>query len=127
MEVEHSSLKRDNESLLDSLHKEQDKSYKLLRDLHQSMQESKQLKQQSEDMRLEIDQLRGQLARAQEVDRENSRMQQEIIRMQSYIGEQEVMIEQHRERLREGERSMGMQVEQGRHMEAALEKARQDC
>jgi hypothetical protein len=65
--------------------------------------------------------------RAQEIDRENSKMQQEIIRMQSYIGEQEVMIEQHRERLREGERSMGMQVEQGRHMEAALEKTRQDC
>ena len=38
-------LKRDNESLLDSLHKEQDKSYKLLRDLHQAMQEGKALKQ----------------------------------------------------------------------------------
>jgi hypothetical protein len=39
-------LKRDNESLLDSLHKEQDKSYKLLRDLHQAMQEGKGLKQE---------------------------------------------------------------------------------
>ena len=38
-------LKRDNESLLDSLHKEQDKSFKLLRDLHQAMQEGKGLKQ----------------------------------------------------------------------------------
>lgn len=48
-------LKRDNESLLESLHKEQDKSYKLLRDLHQAMQEGKGFKQANEDIRQELE------------------------------------------------------------------------
>ena len=53
-----SSLKRDNEALLESLHKEQDKSYKLLRDLHQSMQDNKAQKQLIEEQRVEIEQLK---------------------------------------------------------------------
>jgi len=68
-------LKRDNESLLDSLHKEQDKSYKLLRDLHQSMQEGKSLKQQNDELRQEVEQLRIERHRMQDVDQDNGRMQ----------------------------------------------------
>ena len=49
--------------------------------------------------------------RMQEVDQDNGRMQQEIIRMQSYMGEQEVQMEQHRDRLREAERNLSIQVE----------------
>jgi septal ring factor EnvC (AmiA/AmiB activator) len=51
-------LKKDNEQLLESLHKEQDKSYKLLRDLHQHMQDGKALKGQLEEYKAELDQLR---------------------------------------------------------------------
>jgi hypothetical protein len=36
-------------------------------------------------------------------------------------------MEQHRERLREAERNLSIQVEQNRHLEAALEKSRLDC
>ena len=68
------SLKRDNESLLDSLHKEQDKSYKLLRDLHQAMQEGKSLKLANDEARQEIEQLRVERHRMQEVDQDNGRM-----------------------------------------------------
>lgn len=38
-------------------------------------------------------------------------MQQEIIRMQSFMGEQELQMEQHRERLREAEHNLSVQVE----------------
>jgi hypothetical protein len=48
-------LKRDNEMLLETLHKEQDKSYKLLRDLHQAMQENKSNKSMMDEMRVEIE------------------------------------------------------------------------
>jgi hypothetical protein len=49
------SLKRDNDMLLETLHKEQDKSYKLLRDLHQAMQENKSNKSIMDEMRVEIE------------------------------------------------------------------------
>lgn len=37
-------MKKENESLMETLHHEQDKSYKLLKDLHAHMQEGKALK-----------------------------------------------------------------------------------
>jgi hypothetical protein len=54
-QAQTASLKRDNEMLLETLHKEQDKSYKLLRDLHQAMQENKSNKSIMDEMRLEIE------------------------------------------------------------------------
>lgn len=54
-QAQTSSLKRDNELLLETLHKEQDKSYKLLRDLHQAMQENKSNKSMMDEMRVEIE------------------------------------------------------------------------
>jgi hypothetical protein len=62
-----SSLKRDNEALLETLHKEQDKSYKLLRDLHQSMQDGKAQKQLIEEQRIEIEQLKIAQHKANEI------------------------------------------------------------
>lgn len=73
--------------LVESLHKEQDKSYKLLKDLHQHMQETKSLKQLCEDQRMEIEQLREVRHKMQEVQEESDRMRQEILRMTNYIAE----------------------------------------
>ena len=75
------------------------------------MQEGKGFKQQNDELRQEVEQLSMERHRMQEVDQDNGRMQQEIIRMQSYMGEQEVQMEQHRDRLREAERNLSIQVE----------------
>jgi hypothetical protein len=45
------------------------------------MQEGKSLKQANEEARQEIEQLRVERHRMQEVDQDNGRMQQEIMRM----------------------------------------------
>lgn len=119
-------LKRDNEQLLEALHKEQDKSYKLLRDLHQTMQESKGCKGQLDDTRLELDKLRAEKHRMQEVAEDNERMRVEIQRMQQYISDQESGIEQHRHRIRDTEKTVGLQLEQTRLLEAHVERARSE-
>lgn len=80
-------MKRDNEQLVDTLHREQDKSYKLLRDLHQQMQEGKQMKQAIEEMRNEVEIVRSQERRWKEVEEENLRVKAEIGRMQAFVNE----------------------------------------
>lgn len=80
-------MKRDNELLLETLHKEQDKSYKLLRDLHQAMQENKSNKSIMDEMRVEIEQFKIAQHKSQEVAQDNQRLQHEISRMQAYISE----------------------------------------
>lgn len=67
-------LKKDNEQLLEALHKEQDKSYKLLRDLHQHMQDGKGLKQHCDEQKIEIEQLKIECVKMNELQGENDRM-----------------------------------------------------
>jgi hypothetical protein len=106
------ALKRDNEQLSEALHKEQDKAYKLLRDLHLQLQEAKQLRQLTEEQRLEIDQLRIERHKSQEIALDNERLRQEVAGMAKYIQEQEGSIEQHRERIRETEKAVSLHLEQ---------------
>lgn len=86
-QAQTSSLKRDNELLLETLHKEQDKSYKLLRDLHQAMQENKSNKSMMDEMRVEIEQFKIAQHKSLEIAQDNQRLQHEISRMQAYISE----------------------------------------
>lgn len=57
-----------------------------------------------------------------EVDSENERLRQEILRMTKYISEQESAIEHHREKIREVEIQNGHHIEQHRVMDAHIEK-----
>ncbi len=80
-------LKLDNDQMLDTLHKEQDKSYKLLKDLHQLMHEGKQLKTTIEDQRAELDQLRHTKQQCNDLSADNERLKNEIMRMTHFIAE----------------------------------------
>lgn len=119
-------LKSENEQLMEALHKEQDKSYKLLRDLHQQMQETKGLKQVVEEQKVEIDQARIERHKHHEIQADNDRLRAEIQGMSKYIQELESGMEQHRERIRETEKAVGQQLEQHRILEAGLEKLRHE-
>ncbi len=77
-----SKLKRDNEQMLEALHKEQDKSYKLLRDLHQNMQENKAMKSAYDEQRAELEKLKIEKHKMIEVSEDNQRLHIEVQRMQ---------------------------------------------
>jgi chromosome segregation ATPase len=117
-----SKLKKENEALVEALHKEQDKSYRLLKDLHQHMQEAKQFKQLTDEQRLEIDQLRQGVARQGEADREVERLRMELQAVNRYVQEQEQKMEMTRDKIRDTERAIGLQLEQQRMLEAKSEK-----
>ena len=112
--------------LLETLHKEQDKSYKLLRDLHLAMQENKANRSQLEDQRVQLEQMHIAQLKGSETAADNQRLHSEISRQQAYINEQETSMEGLRERIRDSERNTGQQIEQNRMLEAHIDKMKQE-
>jgi len=119
-------LKHENDVLLETLHKEQDKSYKLLRDLHLAMQENKANRSQLEDQRVQLEQMHIAQLKGSETAADNQRLHSEISRQQAYINEQETSMEGLRERIRDSERNTGQQIEQNRMLEAHIDKMKQE-
>ena len=126
-QTQAASLKHENEVLLETLHKEQDKSYKLLRDLHLAMQENKANRSQLDEQRVQLEQMHIAQLKASETAQDNHRLQAEIARMQAYVNEQETSMEGLRERIRDSERNMGQQIEQSRMLEAHIDKVKQEA
>jgi hypothetical protein len=120
-------MKHENEVLLETLHKEQDKSYKLLRDLHLAMQENKANRSQMEEQRVQLEQMHIAQLKASETAADNQRLHSEIARQQAYINEQETSMEGLRERIRDSERNIGQQIEQNRMLEAHIDKMKQEA
>jgi hypothetical protein len=120
-------MKHENEVLLETLHKEQDKSYKLLRDLHLAMQENKANRSQMEEQRVQLEQMHIAQLKASETAADNQRLHSEIARQQAYINEQETSMEGLRERIRDSERNIGQQIEQNRMIEAHIDKMKQEA
>ena len=120
-------MKHENEVLLETLHKEQDKSYKLLRDLHLAMQENKANRSQMEEQRVQLEQMHIAQLKASETAADNQRLHAEIARQQAYINEQETSMEGLRERIRDSERNIGQQIEQNRMLEAHIDKMKQEA
>jgi len=120
-------MKHENEVLLETLHKEQDKSYKLLRDLHLAMQENKANRSQMEEQRVQLEQMHIAQLKASETAADNQRLHSEIARQQAYINEQDTSMEGLRERIRDSERNIGQQIEQNRMLEAHIDKMKQEA